>query len=394
MANYNKEPYVLDFPNGQRVEDILKKAEANYSRAEIDSLISRAVFLDTWNTVWESGQDLNTVLTPGTYAAPTNVIAAACSNLPDGYTASGQAFKLIVEYTSTANFIRQTLIGHTGSLYARAYNVNESTFSSWERYVISDEFVALAERVAALENGSGAQIAEYIDSTEFSYLEDVRVVSIPDGCTEIKAGSFYSGSTYRCKVESVNIPESVLKINMNAFRECIKLNDIVLPNNLKEIGQNAFSDCSGLKSLVIPASVNTIGSSAFDGCNSLMSVNIKGPITIMPKSIFRGCSALTSIDIPVGVTEIDSYAFYGCTSLSSVNIPDTVTALASHAFYNCTSLESIAIPSSVTSIHEDLRNDGTFRNCTNLKSIIVNKPANSISGAPWGATNATVTWTG
>ena len=393
MANQKRETFVLDFPDGQTVEDILKKAEANYSRAEIDSLISRAVFLDTWNTVWEAGQDLNTILTPGTYAAPTNAIAAACINLPDGYTASGQAFKLIVEYTSTANFIRQTLIGRAGSLYARAYNVSESTFSSWEKYVISDEFAALAERVAALENGSGAQIAEYIDSTEFSYLQSVQVVNIPDGCTEIKTGSFYS-DLYPCNVASVNIPESVLKINMNAFRKCIKLDDIVLPNKLQEIGQNAFSDCYSLKSLVIPASVNTIGSSAFDGCNSLMSVNIKGPITIMPKSIFRVCSALTSIDIPVGVTKIDSYAFYGCTSLSSVNIPNTVTTLEDHAFYNCTSLESIVIPSSVTSIREDLRNDGTFRNCTNLKSIVVNKPANSISGAPWGATNATVTWTG
>lgn len=35
MAN-EREPFVLDFPDGQRVEDILKKAEANYSKAEID----------------------------------------------------------------------------------------------------------------------------------------------------------------------------------------------------------------------------------------------------------------------------------------------------------------------------------------------------------------------
>ena len=60
-----------------------------------------------------------------------------------------------MEYTSTANFIRQTLIGRAGSLYARAYNVNESTFSSWEKYITSTEFSALEDRVAALENGSG-----------------------------------------------------------------------------------------------------------------------------------------------------------------------------------------------------------------------------------------------
>ena len=122
-----------------------------------------ALPLAAWGTVWEAGQDLNTVLTPGTYAAHTNAIAAACTNLPEGYTASGQAFKLIVEYTSTANFmrqtstvnfLRQTLIGRTGVMYARTYNVSSAAFSGWEKYVMSSELAALEARVAALE-GAG-----------------------------------------------------------------------------------------------------------------------------------------------------------------------------------------------------------------------------------------------
>lgn len=128
--------------------------DLQHTAAEIDAAISGSVRLDTWNTVWEAGQDLNTVLTPGTYAAPTNAIAAACTNLPEGYTASGQAFKLIVEYTSTANFLRQTLIGRTGSMYARTYNASSAAFSSWEKYVTSAEFAALAARVAALETAA------------------------------------------------------------------------------------------------------------------------------------------------------------------------------------------------------------------------------------------------
>ena len=110
-----------------------------------------AVPVASWGTVWAEGVDLNTVLSPGVYAAPTNAIAAACTNLPEGYTASGQAFKLIVEYTSTANFMRQTLIGRTGSMYARTYNVSSAAFSSWEKYITSTEFAALEARVAALE---------------------------------------------------------------------------------------------------------------------------------------------------------------------------------------------------------------------------------------------------
>ena len=110
-----------------------------------------ALPLATWSTVWEAGQDLNTGRTPGTDAAPTNAIAAACTHLPEGYTASGQAFKLIVEYTSTANFLRQTLIGRTGSMYARTYNVSSAAFSIWEKFITSTELAALEARVAALE---------------------------------------------------------------------------------------------------------------------------------------------------------------------------------------------------------------------------------------------------
>ena len=131
-----------------------------HTAAEIDAAISGSVRLDNWNTVWEAGQDLNTVLTPGTYAAPTNAIAAACTNLPDGYTASGQAFKLIVETTSTVNFLRQTLIGRTGSMYARTYNVSSAAFSGWEKYVMSSELAALEARVAALEGTNSVDTTE------------------------------------------------------------------------------------------------------------------------------------------------------------------------------------------------------------------------------------------
>ena len=40
MANKATEPFVLDFRDGQQVEDILKKADADYSKAEIDAMMS------------------------------------------------------------------------------------------------------------------------------------------------------------------------------------------------------------------------------------------------------------------------------------------------------------------------------------------------------------------
>ena len=39
MAN-SSSPYVLDFQNGSVVNSILKKADADYSKAEIDAMMS------------------------------------------------------------------------------------------------------------------------------------------------------------------------------------------------------------------------------------------------------------------------------------------------------------------------------------------------------------------
>ncbi len=77
-------------------------------------------------------------------------------------------------------------------------------------------------------------------------------------------------------------------------------------------------------------------------------------------------------------------------TIKTFNIPNGVTSIKGYLFYTCTSLTSITIPNSVTSIGMS-----AFEGCTSLTSITVeDKYEDEISGAPWGATNATVTWTG
>ena len=75
--------------------------------------------------------------------------------------------------------------------------------------------------------------------------------------------------------------------------------------------------------------------------------------------------------------------------ITSIVIPNTVTTIGNNAFSDCSNLTSVTISSSVTSI-----GDYAFASCINLTTITINKAEGSITGAPWGATNATVTWTG
>lgn len=96
---------------------------------------------------------------------------------------------------------------------------------------------------------------------------------------------------------------------------------------------------------------------------------------------------VTEIDIPEGTTKLVYSCLSGCTNLTVVGIPSTVTSIGIHSFRNCSSLQSIDIPSSVTSI------DTQAFNGSGITQITVHKAQDSISGAPWGATNATITWT-
>ena len=116
---------------------------------------------------------------------------------------------------------------------------------------------------------------------------------------------------------------------------------------------------------------------------------IPNGVTSIADNAFYYCTGLTSIEIPSSLTSINNSAFYGCTGLTSIEIPSSVTSINNNAFSGCTGLTSIEIPSSVTSIGIT-----AFNGCTNLTAITVHKAEGSITGAPWGATNATVVWDG
>lgn len=214
----------------------------------------------------------------------------------------------------------------------------------------------------------------------------IKTLDIPEGVTKVKT-HLLSGCE---NLTSVTIPNSVTTIGKSAFNSCSSLPSVTIPNSVTSIILNAFRYCRSLKSVTIPNSVTSIGRQVFDGCTNLTSVTLSNSLTELSEDLFTNCSSLTSIIIPNSVTILNSSVFNGCTSLSSVTIGNSVTKIDSHAFYKCTTLKSITIPKSVTTI-----NATAFEGCTNLTSITVqDKSESEISGAPWGATNATVTWTG
>ena len=125
-----------------------------------------------------------------------------------------------------------------------------------------------------------------------------------------------------------------------------------------------YSYRTKIKTLIIGDSVTSIGEYAFSGCKALKTVTVGDNVTAIGNSAFAYCVLLTSILIPDGLTSIGSYAFYGCVSLTSFEIPDSMTGISSCVFYGCTSLTSILIPDSVTTIGYS-----AFEICTSLTYV-------------------------
>lgn len=129
---------------------------------------------------------------------------------------------------------------------------------------------------------------------------------------------------------------------------------------------------------------NTVLNSILD--RSISGDYVNDDLTEVGNSAFSYCINLTSATF-TKVTKIASNAFSSCTSLESISLPE-VKEIEAYSFNYCSSLKSINIPSTIQSISIN-----AFKN-TNITTINIDKPANSISGEPWGATGALVYWQG
>jgi hypothetical protein len=168
------------------------------------------------------------------------------------------------------------------------------------------------------------------------------------------------------EAESYDVPNSVISINGDAFRNNQHLISLGIPGSVKDIGSYAFRNCTSIQSLQLPNSITAIGSGAFEKCTSMESIQLPNAITTLSSSLFSGCTGLKNIEIPGSVESIDVSAFYGCTGLQTVQIPTSVKEIQYSAFSGCKSLYSIEIPNSVTSIGHL-----AFYGCASLQTVVL-----------------------
>jgi hypothetical protein len=159
---------------------------------------------------------------------------------------------------------------------------------------------------AIWDNGEKYNVTSVYEGA-FSHNETVKSVILPETIEKVDVGAF---AECVC-LESITLPsnnEKFTEIPYKAFYMTPKLESINIPNTVKRIDTMAFC-YSGLTNIVIPKSVETIGNGVFALCPYLKSaVFLNDTLEICAGNIVDGGDLIWEFSVPEGYDKTVIYA--------------------------------------------------------------------------------------
>ena len=119
----------------------------------------------------------------------------------------------------------------------------------------------------------------------------------------------------------------------------------------------------------------------------IIEYSLAGEWEEIPAYCFYNNCYLALTSLPDNLASIGKYAFYNCSKLALTELPSGITSIGEYAFSGCTKMTSLTFKSKPISIAAN-----AFNICPNLTSIKVPWAEGEVAGAPWGATNTTITY--
>lgn len=150
-------------------------------------------------------------------------------------------------------------------------------------------------------------------------------------------------------ITKFNVPKGTTKIGDYAFAYCAALNEIDIPNSVVSIGERAFW-YGEFERIALPDSIREISDAAFTCCTNLTEITFPSSLEVLGEGVFDTCNNLTSVTFSGTPIQINQNAFSGKAAPGSVAKRPPIT------------------------------------------SIMVPWAEGAVAGAPWGATQATITY--
>ena len=217
-----------------------------------------------------------------------------------------------------------------------------------------------------IDNETGELTVTWVEDYSIT---DLVIPSYIDGHPVTAIGAHFLGDTQYENVRSVVIPDTVTRIEYNAFADRETLESVVMSKNIEYVGDCVFANTE------LTNNAENWGDGALYIGNLLYGVSLDysgvftikdGTTSIAPfcfssRSSWHGCDGITDVIIPDSVKYIGLRAFCGCTGLESITIPDSVTYIDNVAFDGCSNLTDINIDaSSLKYIGQDILRETAY----------------------------------
>ncbi len=237
---------------------------------------------------------------------------------------------------------------------------------------ITDDIGSIEEEISKMaEENSSVKVGKYkVPSESDFYWEDVdggvvvteytgteKSVEIPSKLDGKDVKEIGSDAFINVEIVGVKLPDTVVKINEEAFLYCTTLVEVIFGDSVIEIGKSAFEGCSALSKVELNDGIEEIGEMAFTWTSSLTEIDLPNSLLSLGKGSFC-LSGLKKVVVPASVKKIGKQAFDNCSALKEVEIKDGVEILEAQVFDNCVNLESVKMPKSINSM--DIR---VFNRC-------------------------------
>ena len=181
----------------------------------------------------------------------------------------------------------------------------------------------------------------------FSYCSGIRELKLPISLT-YEIGYYYINAFEGCN-DITAIEYTLGDGDVSGYHKSLSptyaskdsLTTLILPEGLEEIPAEIASDCTNLTSVNIPDSVKKIDDSAFINCSSwIRNEPLPACLVEIGDSAFSGCTSwkLDDVVFPETMTSIGSLAFNNV-NIKRVLIPASVNEIGSDAFSKSISLK-------------------------------------------------------
>ena len=127
---------------------------------------------------------------------------------------------------------------------------------------------------------------------------------------------------YRGDALRVKIPEDIVSIGDEAFRDHLRVAEIVFPKSVKYSGKLAFSGTGWLEKHRREGIYNIVNGLLIDAATCGETAEITGDIDRICSWAFAGSTALKELIIRNDRVAVDTFAFRNCLNLKKIHTPD------------------------------------------------------------------------